>query len=166
MTGRVKKSLFAMLRPTLPGACVVDLYAGTGTLGLEAISNGARRCAFAERDRQALNRLQRNINEIGLADRCEVWAGNLEANLPAWLEELSERVDVAFCDPPYPAVRKWNWTDIEQRLFRPLGEYLADHGQVVLRLPGDRQAPDQLGPLQCRRTKTYGEMTLQFYARQ
>ena len=63
MTSMVKKSLFSILTATgnLDGGVVLDLYAGTGTLGLESLSCGAKHCYFAERDRQAINRLKRNI---------------------------------------------------------------------------------------------------------
>ena len=61
ITGSVKKSLFDMLGVRLVDAIVVDLYCGTGTIGLEALSRGAARCYFAERDRAVLERLRRNI---------------------------------------------------------------------------------------------------------
>ena len=61
VTGRVKKSLFVMLGGRLEGAAVVDLYCGTCSMGLEALSRGARACWFAERDRRTVARLRRNI---------------------------------------------------------------------------------------------------------
>jgi 16S rRNA (guanine966-N2)-methyltransferase len=163
MTGYAAKSLFGILREKLGGATVADLYCGTGTLGLEAISNGAARVAFADRDRSAVDRLERNLAECGCGDRAEIWCGNVETQLPHWLAEWGRAVDVAFVDPPFPAVRTWNWQAIADRLFAPLAGGLAAGGAVVLRTPDDVPPPETLGPLRLDRTKEYGQMIVSFF---
>ncbi len=100
---------------------VLDLYCGTGTMGLEALSRGARACWFADRDRTALKRLRRNIQALNVQDCCGVWQGDVPARLRRWLTDLDGAVDVAFVDPPYAETRRWTWGVIEQRLFGPLG---------------------------------------------
>lgn len=160
MTGYVKKSLFDMLGARLAGAVVVDLYCGTGTLGLEALSRGAGQCCFAERGRSALAALRRNIEELGVADRCTVWAGDVTRGLSARLETIGRPVDVAFVDPPYETARRWRWVGAVERVFSPLGVHLAGDGVVALRLPGDVEAPEVLGPLVPARRRQYGDMTL------
>ncbi|MBI5724308.1 MAG: RsmD family RNA methyltransferase [Planctomycetes bacterium] len=87
ITGLAKKSLFDILGPALDGAAVADLYCGTGTMGLEAISRGAASCRFAERDRAVVERLKRNIRDMGVADRSTVWAGDVEVRLADWLRQ-------------------------------------------------------------------------------
>ncbi len=168
MTGMVKKSLFGMLDAAgrLDDTVVLDLYAGTGTLGLEAISHGAGRCYFAERACGALERLQRNIETCGVGDIATVWAGNIETRLTWWLGEITEdeKVDMAFVDPPYASARRWKWEWITKRVFVPLAEVLADDGLVVLRLPCDLLAPERLGRLRCERLREYGQMVVAFYS--
>jgi len=158
ITSSVKKSLFGMLAPHLNEATVTDLYCGTGTLGLEALSLGAARCCFAERDRAVLARLRRNIDAVGAAERCEVRAGDVERQLAAWLTQLGWRVDIAFVDPPYADVRRWSWDRAAERIFAPLAGALADDGIVVLRSGGPGDPPERIGPLETLRLRRYGKM--------
>ena len=69
---RVKESIFDILRDDLEGKVVLDLFAGTGNLGIEALSRGARRAIFVEKGRQALRLIQRNLTQVGLEERSEI----------------------------------------------------------------------------------------------
>jgi 16S rRNA (guanine966-N2)-methyltransferase len=164
LTGLAKKSLFDMLAAWMDGARVLDLYCGTGTAGLEAISRGAAHCWFAERDRQVLSRLKRNIADLDARDRATVWAGNVQTRLADWLATLEAPVDVAFVDPPYGAARNWRFDQQIETIFAPLAEHLAGDGRLVLRLPDRAQAPRRLGPLVPERTRQFGEMKLSIWA--
>jgi 16S rRNA (guanine966-N2)-methyltransferase len=163
ITGHVKKSLFGMLGEDLTGRTVLDLYCGTGTLGLEALSRGAVRCCFADRDCNALHLLKRNIAALGAAGRCTVWSGDIPARLCAWLGELTEPVDVAFVDPPYAEARRWDWRVVGETIFIPLARRLAADGVVVLRLPGRVAPPETLGPLVTGRVRDYGDMLIAMF---
>ncbi len=167
MTGAAKKSLFGILRPRLAQATVLDLYCGTGTLGLEALSNHAGYCCFADRDPRVVERLMRNIETCEAGSDAHVWTGNVEQHLPDWLGELrrmGRRVDVAFLDPPYASARRWKWDKLIAKVFSPLREGLQDEAIVVLRLPDDVKICETLGPLTLQRTKAYGtDMNVGFY---
>lgn len=98
ITSRAKEGIFNMLESLggVDGAIVVDLFAGSGSFGIEALSRGAERVVFVERDRNAIRTLQGNLETLGFADRAQVIAGSVEtalAGLP--------HADIAFCDPPY-----------------------------------------------------------------
>jgi 16S rRNA (guanine966-N2)-methyltransferase len=160
MTGLVKKSLFGMLDPRLGEATVVDLFCGTGTLGLEALSRGARACWFADRDRDVLAVLRRNIQALGLAGRATVWGGDVAASLGERLASIGAPVDVAFVDPPFAAARSWSWHLAAGRILLPLAAALAPLGVVALRLPADVQPPQALGRLRVARVREYGGMTV------
>src|SRR3954471_24968550 len=77
ITDRVKQSLFDILTPLIPDALVYDCFAGTGSMGLECLSRGARRAIFFEADRSALTRLRKNIADLKLVDQSTVIAGDL-----------------------------------------------------------------------------------------
>jgi len=165
ITGAVKKSLFDILRARLAGATVLDLYCGTGTLGLEALSRGAAACVFAERSRRVVGQLRRNIEALDLGRRCVVWCGDIPARLAAWLAAWQGTADLVFVDPPYAQARAWSWTQITRCVFAPLAGVLGDDGLVVLRLPGKVQPPEHLGTLEMHRMRSYGDMAVAIYAR-
>ena len=166
ITGSVKKSLFGMLGERLDGAVVVDLFCGTGTLGLEALSRGAGLCFFAERDREALRRLKRNIETLDTAARCIIWSGDVLSGLEAKLSRLGRAVDVAFVDPPYAQSRGWSWQQAGERIFGPLAESLAEDGTVVFRSEASVEPPDCIAGLAVRRVRKYGNMMLLLLGRE
>ena len=97
-TDRVREALFNSLAAhgLIEDAVVVDLYAGSGALGIEALSRGAARCTFVERDRDALKALRENISSLRLADRATVVTSDVMAWVPA-----ARGIDIALIDPPY-----------------------------------------------------------------
>ena len=100
-TDRIRETLFAILEPVLVDANVLDLFAGAGTLGIEALSRGAARATFVERAPEALRALRKNIASTGFGDRAEVVA----ASVPSFIERtLVGPYDVVFCDPPFADV--------------------------------------------------------------
>jgi len=160
ITGSVKKSLFAMLGEDLSGQRVLDLFCGTGTLGIEALSRGAEHCCFAERDPAVIARLVRNLQDCRATAQAVIWRGDVENRLAQWLRELTAPVDVAFVDPPYALARQWDWTQASRNIFDPLAATLAPEGIVVLRTDDEAQPPPSLGLLAEVRTRTYGNMVL------
>jgi 16S rRNA (guanine966-N2)-methyltransferase len=95
MMDRAREALFSSLGARVVGAAVLDLYAGSGSLGLEALSRGASRAVFVERQRGALRALDRNIVAVGLGG--EVVASDVED----YLHRAEDRFDLVFVDPPY-----------------------------------------------------------------
>lgn len=93
---RVREAMFSVLMPRLAGACVLDAFAGSGALGLEALSRGAARALLIERDAAALKALRRNAQLCKLAG-VELHAGDTLRILPA----INEKFDIIFLDPPY-----------------------------------------------------------------
>jgi 16S rRNA (guanine966-N2)-methyltransferase len=98
---RVREAIFNALwsRGALDGAVAVDLFAGSGALGVEALSRGAAHVTFVDDDRAALRAVRRNLETCGVAERATVVGGRAER----WLAGLASgaRFDLAFCDPPY-----------------------------------------------------------------
>jgi 16S rRNA (guanine(966)-N(2))-methyltransferase RsmD len=163
ITGMVKKSLFGMLGEDLAGQVVADLFCGTGTLGIEALSRGAERCYFAECDRAVLDRLRRNLRDVGAGARGVVWAGDVERQLAGWLAAVDRPLDVVFVDPPYAMAREWDWQAAAEHIFSPLAAKLDPGGTVVLRMDDGAKYPQELGPLKAGRIRTYGNMVLAMF---
>ncbi len=130
---RVKESLFGLLRGHCEGATVFDGFAGTGAIGLEAISRGASHCVCVERDRHVGEILKRNVQSLGVEDRCDVVIG--DALGPGALARASRPLKLAFLDPPYPLVEDPIGF---RRVMTQLGsliDLLSPDGYAVLRTP-------------------------------
>lgn len=166
ITGSVKKSLFAMLGEDLTGQVIVDLYCGTGTMGIEALSRGAARCYFAELDPAVVERLRRNLQDVGAQDRSAIWRGDVQRRLSEWMQQVTQKVDAAFVDPPYAQARQWDWQQAEQTIFAPLANSLADDGVVVLRTDDNAMIPQELAGLKVARVRNYGSMVLTLFTKQ
>ena len=97
---KVKESIFGMIQGHVEGRIVLDLFAGTGNLGLEALSQGASKAIFVEKDRACLGALTRNRDLCGFSDRTEIIGLDAEVALKV-LSRRGEKVDLVFIDPPY-----------------------------------------------------------------
>lgn len=130
---RVKESLFSILRGHFEGASVFDGFAGTGAIGLEAVSRGAARCVLVERDRDVSQMLRRNVESLGAQDRCEVVTGDCLG--PGALARCPRPLHLAFLDPPYPLVQdRVGLRRVLAQLSALVG-LLDDKGYAVLRTP-------------------------------
>ncbi|MCK4872955.1 MAG: 16S rRNA (guanine(966)-N(2))-methyltransferase RsmD [Phycisphaerales bacterium] len=163
ITDRVKEALFSILREQFEDANVVDLFAGTGTVGLEAISRGARSCLFVERDKQMLRILEENINRLGAQSQARVFPG--DALGPAWLARSAKPVRIVFLDPPY-AMSEDNVgrARLTAQMSR-IGELVEADGFVILRTPTKLRADLSVEGLDGPETRVYGSTALQIYAR-
>jgi 16S rRNA (guanine966-N2)-methyltransferase len=94
---RMREALFSILTPRIRGSVFVDLYAGTGAVGIEALSRGAERAIFVENNQDALDVIRVNLKTLGLENRGRVWQGKA-----AHVISKIGSVDIVFLDPPYP----------------------------------------------------------------
>lgn len=97
MLDRAREGLFSSLGQHVVGARVLDLFAGTGSLGIEALSRGAEHATFVEQGREAARVLRSNLDHTGLADRAQI----VSAPVEAFLDRTPARADLVFLDPPY-----------------------------------------------------------------
>jgi 16S rRNA (guanine(966)-N(2))-methyltransferase RsmD len=130
---RVKESLFSMLRGNCRGARVADCFAGTGAIGLEALSLGAAQVVFVERDKKAADLLERNIELLEAGDQTEVVRA--DALGPAALARCPKPVDLVFFDPPYPMMLDPERCGHVLRQFGRFVDMLSEEGFAVLRTP-------------------------------
>ncbi|MCB9845915.1 MAG: RsmD family RNA methyltransferase [Phycisphaeraceae bacterium] len=133
MPDLVREALFNLLRGHTEDVAVVDLFAGTGSIGLEAISRGARRCVFVESNRRVGRIIERNILSLGVAERCHVLFA--DALGPQAIAACPRPLHLAFVDPPYAIVRDPDgWHKVKRQMSR-LAALLDDDGFAVLRTP-------------------------------
>ncbi len=99
---KYKETLFNILSPYIPGARFLDLFAGSGAIGIEALSRGAAECIFAEKDMRAVKVIKENLKHTKLEDGARVMPGDVAAVLPA-LDREGKSFDIIFMDPPYAA---------------------------------------------------------------
>lgn len=146
LTDRVREALFSSLGAEVIGARVLDLYAGSGSVGLEALSRGAASVVFVERDRGALDALRRNVAAVGLGG--EVVADDAERHVA----RIAEPVDLAFVDPPY-ALPLASVLQVLERL-EPI---LTDGATVVVHRRKGEEPPQQLAGLMLVDRRRYGD---------
>lgn len=165
MLARVRESLFAILGDVIGDAAVLDLFSGTGSLGLEALSRGARSVRFLERDRRALARLAQNVELLGVGERTRVVRG--DALDPRQWGSADERPDVALMDPPYPMFEnRKDKVRVEAAVRSLIQGGLADGGVLVLHThPRVRLDEDVLDGATCDR-REYGNTALWFLWRE
>ncbi len=159
---RVKESLFAKLDAmgVIEGAKVLDLFAGTGALGLESASRGAESVTLIERDRKAFELLKLNVQSAAAAlgkqgFDCKIKTQNLEAM--KYLKGASVKFDLVFIDPPY----EFSNSDLEG-LLELLAASVSDDGLVVVERSSRSEAVD-CDVFELQSTKTYGDTAVWIY---
>ncbi len=154
VTDRVKQRLFDILAPRLPGAVVYDVFAGTGSFGLESLSRGAVSIVLFERHRPAVERLRKNIVTLGVGERCRVVTNDVFSH------ELADlpTANVVCFDPPYRFVRERR-DDINALLLRLARQLTADGILLFRHDAADDDVPFDL-PEHDRRA--FGSMTARF----
>lgn len=154
---RVREALFSILQGRIEGARLLDLYAGTGAVGLEALSRGAAHVDFVEVNRQALRVLRGNLARCGVTDGASVHPVRVETLCRSWTSAMSP-VDVVFADPPYGDS---SWREV-LAAFAPRAP-LGSGGVVVLEHATREPVPKQVGRLGQLRQYRYGDTMLTLF---
>jgi 16S rRNA (guanine966-N2)-methyltransferase len=155
---RVREALFNILGSRIEGASVLDLFAGTGAIGLEALSRGARDVVWVERHEAACRLIENNLRRCALPQHARVWRADVLQALPA-LKATAQRFDLIFLDPPYQS-------SLVEETLRLLGDgvLLASNGQVVAEHFFKRTLQEQYGRLRRVRVARFGDVALSFYS--
>lgn len=155
-TDRVREALFSILGASVEDAAVLDLFAGSGALGLEAMSRGAARAVFVDASPRALVALRKNCARLG-AEPVRVLRGRVEESLPRLVKD-GESFDLIFLDPPYRKGLASETLDrIDGSLLRPGARVVAEHEA------GATPPAVADGRLTAQDTRRYGDTVLTFY---
>lgn len=156
-TDRVKEGIFNIIQFDIEGRRVLDLFAGTGQLGIEALSRGAAAAVFVEQRRDAVALIRENLKLTGLSGRARVVSGEALS----YLASAGERFDIIFLDPPY-AAKLWKPAlEVVSRF-----DILSDHGIIICESPQEEDLPDSVGSCRLHRTYRYGRIKLTTYHRE
>ena len=153
---KVKQALFNILGQKAAGAVFLDLYAGAGGIGIEALSRGAERVVFVDASRESIRTIKQNIEQTGFGDRASV----IQSDVETFLKRTSGPYDIVFLDPPY-AVEP---APLLQRLassgiLKPDTVVIAEHFKK-------QPSPERAGTLSLHRETKYGDTVLAFYVLQ
>lgn len=154
---RIRESIFNILSIRVMQSRVLDLYAGTGALGLEALSRGADFGLFVDRDVTVIATVRKNIQACRLESRADSIQWDIQRNLRC-LEGIRPPFDLVFMDPPY-----------DQRLCAPTIHYLAESGTtrfgttLVVEHSIREELPDVIGPFRAQDRRKYGKTLVSFF---
>lgn len=152
---RVKEGMFSALQFFLEGARVLDLYAGSGQLGIEALSRGAARCVFLDENREACALVRQNLKAAGLAGSASVAQGEAAA----YLARCREQFDLVLLDPPYHH-------GTVASVLPAVDAVLAPGGIVMAETERGAPLPDVCGGLTLKKRYQYGTVALAKYEKQ
>ena len=154
-TGKVKESIFSIIQFDIEGRRILDLFPGTGQLGIEALSRGAAECVFIDRRPDAVRLIQENLALCRLADRARVQQGDALPYLRS-----GEKFDLIFLDPPYE-------TELLETAIAHIARHdlLNVHGMMIAEHPADKVLPALSAPYRMGRTYRYGKIAVTIYHR-
>ncbi len=155
-TDKVKEAIFSAIQFDVAGSRVLDLFAGTGQLGIEALSRGAESAVFVDRRADAVKLVRDNLTLCGLADRAQVVCADAMAHLAA----VRGKYDLVFLDPPYGE-------DLLERAIAHIARFdiLAPHGIIVAESPVEKALPALSAPYGVYREYRYGKIKVTIYHR-
>ena len=155
-TDKVKESLFNIIQFEIEGRRVLDLFGGTGQLGVEALSRGAERCTFVDQRREAVSLIRENLKLCGLSERSRV----VQGEALSFLASCGEKFDVILLDPPYEG-------ELLSRAVEAITRFdiLSEHGIMVCESAADRLLPQVAPPYEQGREYRYGKIKLTIFRR-
>ena len=150
-TDKVKESLFNIIQFEIEGRRVLDLFGGTGQLGIEALSRGADHCTFVDMRKEAAALIRENLRLTGLSERSRV----VQGDALSFLSSCGEKFDVILLDPPYH-------TELLEKSVKRVTEFdiLREHGIMICESAAERQLPALPPPYERGREYRYGKIRL------
>ncbi len=149
---KVKEAVFSVVQFDLPGSAVLDLFAGSGQLGIEALSRGANSCVFVDNSRVSVETARENINAAGFKNEATVMNSDAEQ----YLRMCRQTFDVAFVDPPYKK-------GLIEKVMPLLCGHMSDRGAVLCEHEKGLILPESFGGLVRQKTYRYGKTEVTLY---
>ncbi len=154
---KVRESIFNIIAAEVAGAKVLDLFAGTGAMGLEALSRGAQFCCFADQGEEAVRLIRENIQLCGVQDRSRIIPGSAASAIRR-LGSENELFDLIFMDPPYGK-------GLIEKSLQIIGEVARDDALVITEQHAKDEPPKVSGIWQKDRERRYGDTLISVYSK-
>ena len=151
-TDKVKEAVFSSIQFELEGRVFIDVFAGSGQMGIEALSRGASHCVFVDNSREAITVIKKNLNSTDLFRKATV----AQMDAVRYVERATSKFDFIFADPPY---RK----DIAGALLPHLDKMLEDGGCIAIETEREALLPDEVLSLTLKKRYNYGSTTIWMY---
>ena len=151
-TDRVKEGMFNIIQFDLEGANVIDLFAGAGQLGIEALSRGAKHCTFIDSANRSVEVVKQNLKTVGFEKRASVFCGNAKM----YIGLSKDNFDIALLDPPYNK-------NIIDAVLPSVAEKMTDYGVIICESALDETLPETAGEFSIHREYRYGKIKLTAY---
>ncbi|AOZ94177.1 16S rRNA (guanine(966)-N(2))-methyltransferase RsmD [Paenibacillus crassostreae] len=156
-TDKVKEAIFSMIGPYFEGGTVLDLFAGTGGLGIEALSRGMENAIFIDMDPKSVETIRANLKATRLESQAEVFRNDAERAIKV-LAKRELLIDTVFLDPPY---RLKNADELLQQMHER--SLLQHHATIVIEHDSKFEYPDKFSQFNCVRKALYGESAVTIY---
>ena len=153
-TDVVKEAVFSIIQFYIEGRVFLDAFAGSGQMGIEAISRGAQRAYFIDSSRRSMNVIKKNIELCGFADKAET----INADTISFLNSAGQRFDTVFLDPPYKKGLYGRCFELIREL-----ELLSEDGIIVAEHKREDEFPEELEGFSKLKDRNYGTITLSVY---
>jgi 16S rRNA (guanine(966)-N(2))-methyltransferase RsmD len=156
-TDKVKEAIFSMIGPYFDGGYVLDLFAGTGGLSIEALSRGMERAVLTDIEKKSVDTIRHNLQAAGFADQAEIYRNDAQRALKA-LAKREIKFDLVFLDPPYRL-------KVVQELVEQLDQanMLNEGATIVMEHDADDKYDAPIGRLQWVRRAEYGDTAITIY---
>lgn len=151
-TEKVKEALFSIIQFEIEGRRVLDLFAGSGQLGIEALSRGAKDAVFVDSSKKSVEVVRQNLKNTGFEKSAVV----LNADSLSFIRTRAEKYDIAFLDPPYR-------TGLLQKALDTVPRIMTDSGIIVAECPYDEEFPEKAGDFCKTKEYKYGKIKLAIY---
>ncbi len=151
LTDRIKTSLFDLINEFIPDATILDLYAGGGNFGIEALSRGASFATFVDIGKEATSSIKDNLRKTNFLDQAEV----IQQHAENYVRHSSSQFDIIMTDPPFDKLVIEHIKDAA-KLVKP-------EGLFIFRSPVDFSVPEKINNLQLAYSKKYGKSRVSFY---
>ena len=151
-TDKVKESIFNIIQFNIPGASCLDLFAGSGQLGIEAISRGAEKVTFVDSSRKSFETVKANVDMCRFADKSVLKLSDSFS----FLMSCSDKFDIVFLDPPYHK-------DLCVKALDNLDHVLSSDAVVICETQNDEELPEKAGRLYCDKIYAYSSIKLSVY---
>lgn len=149
---RIKEAVFSMIQFQVEGRRFLDLFAGSGQMGIEALSRGAAQAVFVDSRRESIDVIKRNLTVTQLEKNAKV----VNAEAVSFLQTVDKPFDLAFLDPPYG-------TDMLQKVLPLVAEKMNKGGRIICESPQNEQLPEKIGDFVLDRIYHYGKININTY---